>query len=285
MQQLLPITAIVCVRNRAESLGSCIATIRAARPQRILVVDGASTDGTPDVARSLGADVVDDMGAGLGAARQLGAQHSRTEWVAYIDSDAEIMPGTLESLLHEAQRDGYDAVQAELRSRARRPTYWQRGERWRRRMQEQPGLSPVIGCQATLVRRSLLLSVGFDPAFTGAAEDHDWCFRAIDRGARFAHTAASFAYHEDRASFGDFVSQRLWYGRGMTRLLLRHRRLAPQMRSASTGMVNSPRYLPFMMVSWSITAAGMLAEAIYLLLRPGAVRRLRIMNRAQPSAW
>ena len=285
MQQPLPITAIVCVRNRAESLGSCLATIRAARPQRILVVDGASTDGTPDVARSLGADVVDDMGAGLGAARQLGAQHSRTEWVAFIDSDAEITPGTLEGLLNEAQLHGYDAVQAELRTRATTPTYWQRGEIWRRRVQEPSGLSPVIGCQATLVRRSLLLKVGFDPAFTGAAEDHDWCFRAMDQGARLAHTRSSFAYHEDRALFGEFVSQRFWYGRGMTRLFLRHRRLAPQMRSASAGMMRSPRYLPFMIASWSITAAGMAAEALYLFSRPGAIRRLRIMNRAQPEAW
>jgi glycosyltransferase involved in cell wall biosynthesis len=273
---LLPVTAVVCARNRARSIAECIAAIQGARPTRILVVDGLSTDGTAEAARAAGADVVSDGGRGLGAARDLGAHESATEWVAYVDSDTIVSPDTLEVLLDVATSKGYDAVQAQLRSATANPSYWQREEIWRRHLQERPGPAQVVGCQATLVRRSLLAAVAFDPVFRGAAEDHDWCFRAGAAGARLAHTDATYALHEDRRSLGEFTRQRLWYGRGMARLLLRHRRVAPQVRTASAGIWRSPRHLPFMLVSWSVTAAGMAAELLSLtILRRDVLRRLR----------
>jgi glycosyltransferase involved in cell wall biosynthesis len=269
----LPITAVVCTRNREASIAACIESLWRAHPARIVVVDGRSTDRTVEIARGQGADVISDEGAGLGAARQLGAAESGTEWVAYVDSDAEVTPETLGALLAEATEHGYDAVQAELRSPAPPETYWQSGEIWRRRLQERPGPASVIGCQATLIRRSLLMDVPFDPIFGGAAEDHDWCFRAARSGAHLAHTSAAHAFHDDRGTFREFARQRFWYGRGMTRLLLRHRRLAPQVRSASAGMWRSPRYAPFMLTSWLVTALGMMAELAYLTARRPDIRR------------
>ena len=271
----LPITAVICVRNREGSIAECIASVAASRPGRILVVDGNSTDATADIARKAGADVVSDDGAGLGAARRLGAELAETPWIAYVDSDARVTPSTLSALLEVAEADGYDAVQAKLHSTTSDLTYWQRGEIWRRRMQEHPGPAALIGCQATLVRRSLLLSVPFDATFGGAAEDHDWCFRATAAGATLAHADRAIAYHEDRASFAEFVAQRFWYGRGMARLLMRHRRLAPQARTASAGTMRTPRYVPFMLTSWAVTALGMAVETAALALNPGVRRRLR----------
>ncbi len=222
----------------------------------------------------MGAEVLSDEGAGLGAARQLGASQAKTDWVAYVDSDTEITADTLSALIDVAERNHYDAVQAELRTRAAHPTYWQRGEIWRRRMQEQPGESSVIGCQATLVRRALLEAVPFDSAFPGAAEDHDWCFRAVASGAKLAHTDRAIAFHDDRPSFAEFARQRMWYGRGMARLLVRHRRLAPQIRSATVGLARTPEYLPFMAASWALTAVGLGSELLGLRLSPKRWRAL-----------
>jgi glycosyltransferase involved in cell wall biosynthesis len=271
----LPVTAVICVRNREQSIAECIASVAASGPGRILVVDGRSTDATADIARESGANVVSDDGAGLGAARRLGAELAETPWIAYVDSDARVTPSTLSALLDVAEADGFDAVQAELHSSTSDLTYWQRGEIWRRRMQELPGPAALIGCQATLVRRSLLLRVPFDATFGGAAEDHDWCFRAAAAGAALAHTDRAIAYHEDRATFAEFVAQRFWYGRGMARLLMRHRRLAPQARTASAGTMRTPRYMPFMLTSWAVTALGMAVETAGLAFNPGIRRRLR----------
>ncbi len=273
---LLPVTAVVCARNRASSIGACIEAVRACRPERILVVDGESTDRTVDAARLAGADVITDGGAGLGAARRLGAQASRSAWVAFVDSDTRVVPSTLADLIGVAEEGPYDAVQAELRSSTASPTYWQREEIWRRRLQERPGPAQIIGCQATLVRRSLLESVPFDDVFNGAAEDHDWCFRALAHGARLAHTDRALAYHEDRADLPEFARQRFWYGRGMTRLAVRHGRVAPQIHSASVGIWRAPSHLPFMTASWGITALGMATEALNLWFRRrGVLARLR----------
>ena len=270
----LPVTAVICVRNREGSITECIASVAASRPARNLVVDGNSTDATAALARAAGADVVSDDGAGLGAARRLGAELAETPWIAYVDSDARVTPSTLSALLEVAEADGFDAVGEAPQHHVRLDVLAAR-----RDLAEadagHPGPAALIGCAATLVRRSLLLSVPFEATFGGAAEDHDWCFRATAAGAALAHADRAIAYHEDRASFAEFVAQRFWYGRGMARLLMRHRRLTPQARTASAGAMRTPRYVPFMLTSWAVTALGMAVETVALALNPGVRRRLR----------
>jgi glycosyltransferase involved in cell wall biosynthesis len=249
--------------------------VLAARPAEVIVVDGQSSDGTAEIARHYGAIVVSDEGRGLGAARRLGAELSQQDDVVFVDADVSVRPDTLEALSQEAHEMGYDALQARLDSLPGRLTYWQAAEIWRRRAQERPGKARVLGCQATLIRRDLLLRVGFDPAFHGAAEDHDFFFRARAAGATLGHSASAVAYHEDRATFRDFARQRFWYGRGMARLAVRHHALADQIGTAAEAMDRERRHVPFMVASWSLTALGMAAELVALAFDRGLRGRLR----------
>jgi len=57
---------------------------------RVIVVDNGSTDGTADVARSLGADVVKENRPGYGAAVHAGMLAATSEFVAVIDGDASM---------------------------------------------------------------------------------------------------------------------------------------------------------------------------------------------------
>lgn len=59
---------------------------------RPIVVDNASTDGSGDIARSLGATVVVEPRRGFGAACAAGLAHARAELVAFCDADASIDP-------------------------------------------------------------------------------------------------------------------------------------------------------------------------------------------------
>lgn len=275
----VPVTVVVCARNRGSVIGRCLDSVIVANPSEIIVVDGNSTDETVAVARAKGVTVISDNGAGLGAARQLGASVAKNEYVIFVDTDVVVEPETLRLMLDEAIEENYDALQAELRTLSEAPTYWQGAERWRREVQMRKGVATVLGCQITLVRKALLLTVGFDPAFKGAAEDADFCFRARAAGAVVAHSERAVAYHEDRGSLTDFVEQKIWHGRGLARMIARYGRRylsrAVEQVDSSVGATKvNARYLPYVFVSWSFTAFGVALEALRIARDPALRQRL-----------
>lgn len=272
----VPVTIVICARNRGSMIGRCLDAVLNARPAEVIVVDGNSTDETAAVARAKGVTVVSDNGAGLAAARQLGARLAQYDYVIFVDSDVVVGPETFRQMLDEAQEHHYDALQAELRTWSASPSYWQRAERWRRTTQMRKGVAMVLGCQITLVRRELLMRVGFDAAFKGAAEDADFCFRARATGAVIAHSACAVAYHEDRVTLRDFIIQKMWHGRGLARLVVRYRRrylqqAAGQVNTSVKATQINAAYLPYIVTNWSFTALGVGLE----LLRIGWDRDLR----------
>lgn len=66
---------------------------------RPLVVDNGSTDGTPEVARRLGARVVHEPRRGYGAAVHSGIEHADTDIVCVIDADGSLDPAQLPRLV------------------------------------------------------------------------------------------------------------------------------------------------------------------------------------------
>jgi len=82
---------------------------------RAIVVDNGSTDGSPDIARSLGATVVTCAQRGYGAACHAGLLAADAELVAFCDCDASLDPTDALRLA---------AVDAELVVGRRRPTTW-----------------------------------------------------------------------------------------------------------------------------------------------------------------
>ena len=95
------ISAIVPVWNGRDLLARFLTTLEAqTRPAaELLVVDNASTDGAPEVARARGARVI-SMGrnAGFAAAVNRGIGEARHPLVAIFNSDVELAPDYLEKL-------------------------------------------------------------------------------------------------------------------------------------------------------------------------------------------
>lgn len=63
-----------------------------------IVVDNGSTDGSPQLAASLGATVVSEWRRGYGAACHAGLEAASAPWVAFMDCDASLDPLHLEAL-------------------------------------------------------------------------------------------------------------------------------------------------------------------------------------------
>jgi len=284
-QSPIPVTVVVCARDRGSVIGRCLDSVKLAHPAEIIVVDGNSSDDTVAIARAKAVTVISDNGAGLGAARQLGASVAQNDYVVFVDTDVVVEPETLAQLLAEATEENYDALEAELRTLSSTPSYWQEAERWRRQVAMRRGVASVLGCQITLVRQALLMQVGFDPAFKGAAEDADFCFRARAVGAVVAHSSRAVAYHEDRLTLRDFVGQKIWHGRGLARLITRYGRhylnRAVSQVDASMGAAKlNIRYLPYMFVSWSFTAVGVAMESLKIASDPTLRQRLKTVQAA-----
>ena len=75
-----------------------------------VVCDNGSTDGTPELAASLGALVVHETRKGYGAAVHTGLEATRTEIVAVIDADGSLDPAELPAMVRLLQDTGVDLV-------------------------------------------------------------------------------------------------------------------------------------------------------------------------------
>ncbi|MGB9302806.1 MAG: glycosyltransferase family 2 protein, partial [Mycobacterium sp.] len=102
------VTVVLPCLNEAASLPGVLA----AMPEgyRPLVVDNNSTDGTADVARRCGAQVVAEARPGYGAAVHAGIVAATTQLVAVLDGDGSMDPGELRGLVAELDRGADMAV-------------------------------------------------------------------------------------------------------------------------------------------------------------------------------
>ena len=99
-----PVTVVLPCLNEAASLPGVLASMPDG--YRPLVVDNNSTDGTAEVARQHGAQVVSEPRPGYGSAVHAGIVAATTPIVAVIDADGSLDPGDLPALVGDL--DGAD---------------------------------------------------------------------------------------------------------------------------------------------------------------------------------
>jgi len=105
-----PVVSIVIpAYNREAYVAEAIDSIFAqqdAPAAEVIVVDDGSTDGTAAVLARYGITirVIHQANAGVSAARNTGIRAAAGEWIFLLDSDDRVQPGTLRTLLTEAER-------------------------------------------------------------------------------------------------------------------------------------------------------------------------------------
>jgi glycosyltransferase involved in cell wall biosynthesis len=86
------ISLIIPALNEAESLGPLLGEVPPEAAHELIVVDNGSSDGTADVARAAGVQVVVEPRRGYGYACAAGSAAARGEVLVYMDGDGSFMP-------------------------------------------------------------------------------------------------------------------------------------------------------------------------------------------------
>ena len=84
----LPLSAVLITKNAADSLAACLRSLDFC--DEVVVVDSGSEDGTPELARSHGARVMESEWRGFGLQKQFAVQQARNDWVLCIDADERV---------------------------------------------------------------------------------------------------------------------------------------------------------------------------------------------------
>jgi len=92
----LPLSAVLIVRNEAAQLEACLRAL--AFCAEMVVVDSGSTDGTAELARRLGARVVETHWRGFGAQKQFAVEQASHDWVLCVDADERVSDALRASL-------------------------------------------------------------------------------------------------------------------------------------------------------------------------------------------
>jgi len=256
------ISVVVPARNAEAMLDECLASIEAQEPREIIVVDGNSTDATPEIARRHGATILSDGGRGLPAARMLGARAAAGRFVALVDSDVLLPPGSLATLRDELVAGGFDAIQAGLES-VSGPGYWGQALAHHHRS----GRSKHwFGLVATVLEREKLLAIGFDPRFS-SGEDIELRWRLRSAGAKAVVSKTTVVEHRFGDTFPFAKGQWLADGEGLGLMIRKHGLrgaplLALPLAAGLRGFVLStfrlePRWIPYYVCFTLFNYAGL----------------------------
>lgn len=87
----IPVSVFIITRNEADRLATAIASVRGWAGE-VVVVDSGSTDGTPELAKSLGAKVYANDWHGYGPQKRFAEDRCCNHWLLNLDADEEITP-------------------------------------------------------------------------------------------------------------------------------------------------------------------------------------------------
>jgi glycosyltransferase involved in cell wall biosynthesis len=94
------VSVIIPTHNEAQAIGRVLADLPSHLVTEMIVVDSNSTDGTPDVARRMGAQVIQEPRRGYGRACLTGLANTQNpDVVVFLDGDYSDRPSELPLLL------------------------------------------------------------------------------------------------------------------------------------------------------------------------------------------
>jgi len=211
----MSVSVIVPVKNDSERLRRCLASLNRlpSRPE-IVVVDNGSTDGSAQVASSMGATTLVFPGLKVGALRNRGVASCHGNVLAFVDSDHEVPEDwMLQGLAVLAEGSGVVACGSHYLP-PQNGTWVQRV--WaihRLRGDARNDSIEWLGAGNLFVLRSAFEDVGGFREDLVAAEDVDLCHRLKAGSGRIVcDKKIRSIHHGEPKTLRDFVRKEYWRG-------------------------------------------------------------------------
>jgi glycosyltransferase involved in cell wall biosynthesis len=223
------LSVVICAHNASQTLDECLRhTCALDYPWlEVIVVDDGSTDDSAEIAgRYPEARLVQIDHGGLAVARNAGFDAARGELIAFLDADAYPTPEWPYYLaLGLDSRDvggvggpnlpppddppGAHVVARSPGGPVHVLTSDDRAEH-------------IPGCNMAFWKIVLSEVGGFDPVYTAAGDDIDFCWKALDRNWKIGFHPAAFVWHHRRRGLRDYLRQQRTYGRSEALVEARH---------------------------------------------------------------
>ncbi|MYQ39353.1 Glycosyltransferase, catalytic subunit of cellulose synthase and poly-beta-1,6-N-acetylglucosamine synthase [Streptomyces sp. LamerLS-316] len=255
-----PVSVIVPAYNEKECIAATLNSLAAStHPIEIVVVDDGSTDGTAEIAESLGLPnvrVIRQENAGKPAALNNGVRQARHDIVVMMDGDTVFEPDAVHQLVQPFADPGVGAVagNAKVGNRSTMIGAWQHieyvmGFNLDRRMYDLLGCMPTIPGAIGAFRRQAVLEAGGMSEDT-LAEDTDITIALHRAGWRVVYAEHARAWTEAPASLGQLWRQRYRWSYGTMQALWKHRRsVTDRGPSGRFGRIGMPLVVLFQIVT------------------------------------
>jgi len=226
----ISISIVICTRNRAQQLNTCLAYIAALNTSiawELIIVDNGSSDNTSCVLREFARSasfpviILNEPVPGLGRARNRGWRAARGEIIAFTDDDCYVLPDFPGEVL-EAFADpkiGYCGGRIKLYDSSDYPITINESTVPEFFPPNKYFATGVIHGANMIFRRAALVDIGgFDNCFGPGArfygEDSDACTRASFAGWWGAYTPGPTVLHAHGRKAADVVILRRSYDIG-----------------------------------------------------------------------
>ena len=213
-----PVSVQICTLNEAANIVDCLAAVQANDPDDVLVIDGGSTDGTPDLVRDAGARLLEAGPIGLARQRRLGYLDSPCPYTAFVDADDRLGADWLGTMLTELQAGGYSALQGCLRA-AEPTSWWEHGWNEYLAASIRPVPDTIMVGRPALFRTDSLLGISSTEGIL--VEDTEMSKDFQDRGLRQG-IGTAVSYRRCPSTMTENLSKWRGYGRGYREFARKH---------------------------------------------------------------
>jgi glycosyltransferase involved in cell wall biosynthesis len=211
-------TVVVPVRNGADTIDDCLASVLALRypgSLEIVVVDNGSRDGTTAALRGYGDRlvVVQESRLGPAAARNAGLRRARGEVVAFTDADCVVAPDWLERLVGPLADPAVGIAGGRILARPPVGAVARFGEVIHdHRMAIEVYEPPYAITMSWASRRATLVQAGgFDESLR-RCEDVDLSYRLVQAGHRLAYVPEAVVCHRNESTLPGLFEEGFLHG-------------------------------------------------------------------------
>jgi len=256
----MDITVAVVAYNAAGCIRPCLESLRRQTPHggatEILVVDGCSNDGTPEIVREFGGGVrlIENPGRTIASNRNVALREARHPFIAFTDADCVAPPHWLSAL----ERGWTETAAADPRTAgvgggnvaptadspflvalgiALNSFLGSLGSVQGRVLEERRPVASLAGLNVLYARAALEAAGGFDEALANMCEDTDINYRLTRKGSALYFIPGAEVQHCARHDLRTWCRNMYAYGIGRARIMCKHRTLFSRAYSFAVGFL------------------------------------------------